>query len=85
MWILGEAGRQETWSVSPQVLCNSPHWATVSTEMGCTCLSMDLIIIQTLYLLKGSEFHPKGGVLRSREACPSFPSSKDLLCGNKRT
>lgn len=43
----------------------------MATEESCTCLSMDLIIIQTFYLLKGSEFHPKGGVLGSREACPT--------------
>lgn len=42
-------GREaETWPVSPQVLCDSPCWATVSIEMatkvGCTCLTVDLTI-----------------------------------------
>lgn len=80
----GGAGRQETWPISPQVLCNSPRWASVSvemaTEVGCACLSMDLIVIKTFYLLKGSEFHPKGRVLGSREACPATSHPLRTFC-----
>lgn len=43
----------------------------MATKVGCTCFSMDLIIIKTFYLLKGSEFHPKREVLGNREACPA--------------
>lgn len=41
---------------------------------------MDLIVIKTFYLLKGSEFHPKGRVLGSREACPAISHPLRTFC-----
>lgn len=59
-----EAGGQETWHVSPRafchsrslghVVCRNGHMSPETADgSGCPCVSVDLVIKEKLYLLKG--------------------------------
>lgn len=84
---MGPGGRRHGMSALG-FFVTATRWTTLSIEMaielGCPCMSVDLVIMTKFICLRGSEFHPKGRVLGSRGACPkSFPSSKAdkwLLC-----